>query len=31
MAQIFHRSTNFISRVSIFGAVVLLGLLSFAL
>jgi len=31
MAQIFHRSTNFISRLTIYGAVVILGLLGFAL
>ena len=31
MPQIFHRSANFLSRASIIGAVVLLGLLSLAL
>jgi cytochrome c7-like protein/class III cytochrome C family protein len=31
MAQIFHRSTNMIARVSIFGAVVFVGALAFAL
>ena len=31
MAQIFHRSTTFIARLSIFGGVVILGLLSVAL
>jgi Cytochrome c7 and related cytochrome c/Class III cytochrome C family len=31
MAQIFHRSTNLISRVSIYGAVLLVGALGFAL
>src|ERR1700722_1785698 len=31
MAQIFHRSTNFAARLSIFGGVVIVGLLSFAL
>ena len=30
MAQIFHRSTNTISRVSIYGAVILIALLGFA-
>jgi hypothetical protein len=30
MAQIFHRSTNTISRVSIYGAVILIGILGFA-
>jgi len=31
MAQIFHRSTNFISRLTIFGGVVIVGLLGYAL
>ncbi|HXX71726.1 MAG TPA: cytochrome c3 family protein [Candidatus Acidoferrum sp.] len=31
MAQIFHRSTNLISRVSIYGAVLFVGVLGFAL
>ncbi len=31
MAQIFHRSTNLIARVSIFGALVIVGALGFAL
>src|SRR6202046_1903488 len=31
MAQIFHRSSNFAARLSIFGGVVIVGLLSFAL
>ncbi len=31
MAQIFHRSTNLIARVSIFGALVIIGALGFAL
>src|SRR3984885_8354364 len=30
MAQIFHRSTNLVSRASIFGAVVIIGLLGLA-
>jgi hypothetical protein len=30
MAQIFHRSTNTISRVSIYGAVILVGVLGYA-
>jgi len=30
MAQIFHRSTNLVSRVTIFGAVVIVGLLGLA-
>ena len=31
MAQIFHRSTNFISRLTIYGAVVIIGALGYAL
>src|ERR1700723_3266469 len=31
MPQIFHRSTNFISRLTIYGAVVILGALGYAL
>ena len=31
MPQIFHRSTNLISRVSIYGAVVIIGALGYAL
>jgi hypothetical protein len=31
MAQIFHHSTNTIARVSIYGAVILIGILGFAL
>ena len=31
MAQIFHHSTNTIARVSIYGAVILIGLLGFAI
>jgi len=31
MSQIFHRSTNLISRVSIYGAVVIIGALGYAL
>jgi hypothetical protein len=31
MPQLFHRSTNLIARVSIFGAVVIIGVLGFAL
>ena len=31
MPQIFHRSANYLSRASIIGAVVLIGLLGFAL
>ncbi len=31
MAQIFHHSTNLISRLSIYGSVFILGLLGFAL
>src|SRR5580692_11727799 len=31
MAQIFHRSTNLIARVSIFGAILIIGALGFAL
>src|ERR1700680_4528315 len=30
MAQIFHRSTNTISRVSIYGAVILIAILGYA-
>ena len=30
MPQIFHRSTNLISRVSIYGAVVIIGALGYA-
>ena len=31
MAQIFHRSTNTIARVSIYGAVILIALLGYAM
>jgi len=31
MAQIFHRSTNFAARLSIFGGVLIVGLLGLAL
>jgi hypothetical protein len=31
MAQIFHRSTNLVARVTIFGAVLIIGVLGFAL